>query len=232
MDSNYWAYGNTNQAARNLYHVLDSKKLAIIIDILYHCKPDKVTTELKHLIMVSMDNTSTIQVRKWKKIYKMIMEPNPLLQDTLCFESIILFFLRQSRPYLKNLQKLVHDRNNKPNEVHYFLQIHPQNAKIVKQIIQGFDNDDNKQPIVQSLAENIIEYSKDIQGTQGFEAGLIYSQRTQSYDIWNIIIFLLSLESKELDEYHKFVKQTKHDEAVFKKKMNKILRKINKNKLK
>lgn len=244
-ETNYWAEGNTNKAARNIYSALDVKKLLRIKNIiqkhynLYKESPTEIVSWLDNNVMFPngyliehKTNKDIVKRNKWIHDYKMISEKNPMLRKIGSFESIIIFLLRQNDRFLDTFESLYDKQANSTQiqtagsdsfeVVHEFLKIHPENANIVKNIIKSFDmeHDDIDTKITNYLATDMISQWPNIQPQ------ITYSERTNVFDIWKITIYLLSLDKDEVNQYYNHVIHIVNERKIQDKKAKNVMKNL------
>lgn len=259
----YWAEGNTNQAARNVYKILlnNTRRLRRVKAIIkshydiYKGSNNQIVDWLDNTVIKPNGYRIDHQVNKNKEMLKIWDNDNKMISDknhmvkASSFESIVMFLIQKDNRYLKKLEdeyikiknKIDQMKQNKQMEqnggsntlqvVEDFLQIHCENAGIVRRIIQSFDrilykkvgSYDGKN-IVEDIGYDIQSYFKDYKDPEK----LMYSSRTRIYDIWNITIFLLSLHSDELIQYYDKIRGDLRKKKEERRKMNLIMKKLKK----
>jgi len=172
-------------------------------------------------------NKNKEALKQWDYDAKMISDKNHMLNAS-SFESIILFLMQKDNKYLKQLEgeyktmqikleklKKLMAQNGGSTTLQIaedFLKINCDNVGMTKKILQKFDKVlyngkkgkyDGKN-IVEDLAENMCNYFTHI---PDIKDQLMYSSRTRVYDIWYIVMFLLSLQSDILHKYFLHIKE-------------------------
>lgn len=260
----YWAEGNTNQAARNVYKILlkNTRKLRRIKAIIkshydiYKKSNNEIVDWLDNTVIKPNGYRIDHQVNKNKEMLKIWDNDNKMISDknhmvkASSFESIVMFLIQKDNRYLKKLEDEYIQIKNKIDQmkgikqnggsntlqvVEDFLQINCENAGIVRRIIQSFDRIlykkvgtyDGKN-IVEDIGYDIQDYFKDYKGYENIPEKLMYSSRTHIYDIWNITIFLLSLQSDELIKYYDKIRGDLRKRKEEKRKMNLVMKRLKK----
>jgi hypothetical protein len=110
-----WAEGNTNKAVRNLYSSLDSKKLAIILQVVstFSSDSEDLVGDLDNNIgihlygyLIDYERAEDCEnIEKWKNYEQNVKHKSPYLTRTPSFESLILYLLQLDLITLKKLLK-------------------------------------------------------------------------------------------------------------------------------
>lgn len=149
IESDYWAEGNSNKAARNLYTMLNTRKLRKIKELVK--QHHELYKEVKEEMVGWLDNNAILpngylydhmqnkdkeKQNKWKHANKMMSEKNPMIVNTSSFESLIMFLLHQDNTYLRKLQKQYIESKKKKAEAIAAMQAMPA-FKSKKKIVKG-----------------------------------------------------------------------------------------------
>lgn len=220
----YWCEGNTNQALYNIYHALNSKRLAVIKDICeYYIKGDQEVT--KDEAINWMDNNLGIFFEGFRPfdgdtssfdiMYKMIAEKAPYLKRTTSFESIILFLLRQP---LSKLKKCLEAQRACFEQHNCDVTLKPQKPKLKPKPQQGGSNryeallnfrdiNPNNVKLAKKIMKpfmvssnmmdtyNVYKLGQHLITTYKLESHVFeYSNRVRVDDVWKMVMFMLKLQ--------------------------------------
>jgi hypothetical protein len=220
----YWAEGNTNQAYRNLYAVLDAKKLAIVKDLvhLYASNDDPVgwfdNNIGIHLVGFRIhhkENNDKVALQKWDAHYQSTADISPVVKQASSLESLVLMLMKSGLPTLRKLLKLqkkcllrksetacntmIKGGGNSSGIIAMFLKITPENAAIVKNIFKKYDHPDS----VPLATDNIHRLC--MAATQHWKVDnkvFDYSDRTTVPDVWKTMCFLLTKMPEQLKVFN------------------------------